>query len=122
MYINFQPICISRSVKVVHTQIIASCINMQLPIVFFLIKYFRHASSHNVHVYQLFRKFGSVNQSKTMHTNLCLKNRKLHKFATTNKNLKSIHFRHASSMYIIFQQNLASRYVKTVHTNLLAKT
>ena len=100
MYINFQPICISRSVKVVHTQIITNKCKLHKYATtnsIFLINYFRHASSYNVHVYQLFRKFGSVIQSKTMHTNLCLKNRKLHKFATTNKNFKSIHFRHASS-------------------------
>ena len=52
------------------------------------------------------------------------KNRKLHKFATINRNFKSrlldIHHR-KTYMYINFQQNRVSRSVKTVHTNLFAK-
>ena len=39
-----------------------------------------------------------VDQSKTVHTNLFAKTRKLHKFATTNSNFeKKNFFRHASS-------------------------
>ena len=39
-----------------------------------------------------------VDQSKTVHTNLFAKTRKLHKFATTNSNFeKKKIFRHASS-------------------------
>ena len=61
---------------------------------------------------------------KTVHTNVCAKkNRKLHKFANTNRifyksTLSDMHHRKAY-MYINFQQNRVSRSVKTVHTNLI---
>ena len=53
------------------------------------------------------------------------KNRKLHKFANTNRNFKEstlsdMHHR-KTYMYNNFQQNRVSRSVKTVHTNLFAK-
>ena len=53
------------------------------------------------------------------------KNRKLHKFATTNtiflkSALSDMHHR-KTYMYINFQQNRVSKLVKTVHTNLFAK-
>ena len=53
------------------------------------------------------------------------KNRKLHKFATTNNNffkssLSDMHHR-KTYMYINFQQNRVSRSVKSVHTNVFAK-
>ena len=59
-----------------------------------------------------------------MHTNLFVKNRKLHNLQLPiliSKNLiiSNIHPR-AMYMYINFQQNQASRSVKTVHTNLFA--
>ena len=45
----------------------------------------------------IFNKIWLVNQSKTVHTNLFANNRKLHKFATTNSNLKIAYYlRHAS--------------------------
>ena len=60
-------------------------------------------------------------------TNLFPKNRKLHKFATTvpilifkKSTLSDMHHR-KTYMYINFQQNRASRSVKTVHTNLFVK-
>ena len=60
----------------------------------------------------------------TVHTNVFAKNRKLHKFATTNRNfLKSslTHMHHRKTyVYINFQQNRVSRSIKTVHTNLFA--
>ena len=44
---------------------------------------------YNVLVYQFLAKSGwYVDQSKTVHTNLFAKNRKLHKFATTNSNFE----------------------------------
>ena len=93
MYINFQQTRVSRSVQTVHTnilQIIATCIDLKLPIVimkkFF---FFRQVSSYNVHVYKFLAKSGwNVDQSKTVHTNLFANNRKLHKFATTNSNFE----------------------------------
>ena len=101
MYINFQQ---TRSVQTVHTNIFANNRNLHKCTTTnsnFEKKrrLFRHASSYNVHVYQFLAKSGwYVDQSKTVHTNLFAKNRKLHKFATTNSNLeKKIFFRHASS-------------------------
>ena len=99
MYINFQPNQVSRSIKSVHTNLlakIASCINLQLPIV---IKnnYFRQASSDNVHIYFNFHLNRVGNQSK-LRSQIYLPKSKLHKFATTNSNLKTIdYFSHASS-------------------------
>ena len=53
------------------------------------------------------------------------KNRKLHKFATTNNfffKLTLTDMHHLKTyMYINFQQNQISTSVKTVHTNLVAK-
>ena len=61
----------------------------------------------------------------TVHTILFAKNRKLHKFSTTNNNLKKLILSdmHHRKTYIHnnFQQNWVSRSVKTVHTNLFAK-
>ena len=60
-----------------------------------------------------------------MHTNLFAKNRKLHNILqlliliSKNSIISDIHHR-AMHMYINFQQNHASRSVKTVHTNLFA--
>ena len=55
MYINFQQVRISRSVETcsqIYLQIFVSCINLQLPIVYFFKNdYFKHASSYNVDVY-----------------------------------------------------------------------
>ena len=51
MYFNFQQNRVSRSAKTVHINLFAkitSCINLQLPIVIKK-KYFRQASSDNVH-------------------------------------------------------------------------
>ena len=66
----------------------------------------------------------SIDQSKTVHTKLFAKNRKLHKYATYNLNfetklLSDMHHR-ITYLYINFQQNRVSRSVKTVHTSLFA--
>ena len=57
MNINLQQIGVctdqSKPCAQIYLQIIASCINLQLPIV--ILKkndYFKHVSSYNVHVYQ----------------------------------------------------------------------
>ena len=53
------------------------------------------------------------------------KNRKLHKFATTNskfaKSIISDMNHRITYMYVNFQHNRVGRQIKTVHTNLLAK-
>ena len=62
---------------------------------------------------------------KIVHTNVFAKNHKLHKFAITYNNFekKKISDMHhgVRYMYINFQQNRASRSVKTEHTTLFAK-
>ena len=61
---------------------------------------------------------------KKVHTNIFANNRKLHKFANTNSNLKKkffsdIHHR-ITYVYINFQQNRVRSSVQTVHTNIFA--
>ena len=126
----------NRSVITVHTNIfakkIASCINLQLPIVILeksiLLDMLHHKTCRYINFQQ-----NRVNRSViTVHTNVFTRNRKLHKFATTNSNflkltLSDMHHRktymyiNSTYMYINFQQNQISRSVKTVHTNLFAK-
>ena len=60
-----------------------------------------------------------------VHTNFFAKNRKLHKFATTNgilfkSSLLDMHHR-KTYVYINFQQSRVSKSVETVHTSLIAK-
>ena len=83
MYINFHQSRVSRSVQTVHTNIFANNRNLHKFATTnsnFEKMLFRNASSHNVHVNQFLAKSGwYVDQSKTVHTNLFAKNRKLHK-------------------------------------------
>ena len=63
---------------------------------------------------------------KSVHINLFVQYRKLHKFATTNSNFeKKIFFldmhHQKTYMYINFQQNQVKTQVMTVHTSLFAK-
>ena len=66
-------------------------------------------------------------QVMTVLTSLFAKKRKLHKYATTSNNFKKstlsdMHHRKTYMHIINFQQNRVSRSVKTVHTNLFAKS
>ena len=130
MFINFQQTRVSRSVQTVHTNIFANNRNLHKFATtnsnFEKKLLFRHASSYNVHVYQFLAKSGwYVDQSKTVHTNLFAKNRKLHKFATSNSNFEKKMYldmhHHKTYMYINFQQNRINRSVITVHTNVFRK-
>ena len=83
---------------------------------------------HKTYKNIIFCKIGFVDQSKTVYTQIYLqKNRKLHKFATTNSNFEKISIisdmRHRKTYmyYINLQQNWVNRSVITVHTNLFAK-
>ena len=62
MYINFQQILVSidqsKPGTHIYLQIIATCINLQLPIVILKKRLFRHASSYDAHVYQFLAKSG----------------------------------------------------------------
>ena len=92
MYIKFTKNWVSKSVKSVHTNLFAKngkLHKFQLTIAMFLKNnYFRHTSSDNVHMYFKFHPNRVGISVKTVHTNLFAKKYKLHKFATTNSNLK----------------------------------
>ena len=78
----------SKLCSQIYLQIIASCINLQLPIVILkksIISGMRHREACMYINYYQTRVSRSV---KTMHTNLFLKNSKLHKFATTISNFE----------------------------------
>ena len=127
MYINFQQNRVCKSVKTVHTNLfakIASCIKLQLWYVF------KNLLFHTCVIVKrtcisIFSKLGLVDQSKSCTLIYWKKNDKLHKFATTNSNLKKsilldMHH-HKTYMYIDFQQNRVNSSVITVHTNLFTK-
>ena len=129
-YINFQQNRVNRSVITVHTNIfakkIASCINLQLPIVIWEKSIHLDMHHHETYMYIKFQQ-NLVNRSViTVRTNVFAKNRKLHKFAVLpivfffKLTLSDMHHR-KTYMYINFQQNRVSRSVKTVHTNIFAK-
>ena len=90
MYINFQQNRVSRSVKTVHINVfskkIASCINLQLPIVTFKKSIIFDLHHHTTYMYINFQQNRVRRSVKTVHTNLFAKNCNLHKFATTNRN------------------------------------
>ena len=85
MYINFQQNRFNRSVITVHTNVfakkIADCINLKLPIEFFLNRLFQTCIIVKRTCISIFSKIGLV---ETVHTNLFAKNCKLHKFARCN--------------------------------------
>ena len=100
-YINFQQNQVKTHVMTVHTSLFAN--NRKL---------YKFATTNNnffssTHLEIHYRKTymhinfqqNRVKRSvKTVHTNIFAKNRKLHKFATTNSNFEKIYsFRHASS-------------------------
>ena len=79
---------------------------------------------HKTYMYINFQQNRVSRSVKTVHTNIFAKNRKLHKFATTNsniekKNISDMHHR-IMYMYINFQQVRVSRSVKTVLTKIFA--
>ena len=87
MYTNFQQNQVKTQVMTVHTSLfekIVSCINLQLPIIFFFkwtLSIMHHRETY-IHInFQQNRYSRSV---KIVHTNLFAKNCKLHKFVTCN--------------------------------------
>ena len=90
MYINFQQIGLvdqSKPCTQMYLQIIASCINLQLPTVVLKKKLIILDMHHHItYMYLNFQEIGLVYQSKLC-TQLCLQIIvSLHKFATTNSN------------------------------------
>ena len=108
--IYFQKNRVSRSVKSVHTIFLLQKRKLHefttTSSNFAKIDYFRHESSDNVRTcISIYSQIVLVDQSKPctqiargIHTNIFAKNRKLHKFATTNSNFAKInYFRYESS-------------------------
>ena len=129
MYINFQQNLASRSIKTVHSNLFAkkieSCIKLQLQIV--ILKKSIMSDMHHVltYIYVNFQPSRVSRSVQTVHTNLFVKNRRLHKLQLPVVILKTsiisdIHHR-KTYMCIKFQKNGVSRSGKTVHTNLFAK-
>ena len=130
MYIYFQQNLASRSIKTVHSNLFAkkieSCIKLQLQIVI-LKKSIMSDMHHGLtsYIYVNFQPSRVSRSVQTVHTNLFVKNRRLHKLQLPVVILKTsiisdIHHR-KTYMCIKFQKNGVSRSVKTVHTNLFAK-
>ena len=122
MYINFQQIWVSRSVKTV--QIIASCINLQQPIVIFKKSHISDKYHRITYMYINFLQIRVCMSVKTLYTDIFANRFKLHKSAVTNSNFEKSHildlYHRITYMYITFQEIRVSRSVKTVHTNIFA--
>ena len=105
----------------------ASCIYLQLLIVILIKSILFDMHHHKTYMYINFQQNLVVDQSKQCTQIYLQKNRKLHKFATTNRNFEKINYvRHAllcnvHNISIFSQIRLVDRSVKTVHTNLFAK-
>ena len=90
MYINFQHFRVSRSVKTVHTntlQTVASCINLQQPIVIKKIKPISDMHHRAMYIYINFQEIRVIRS--VVYTNIFANKRKLRKFARekTTKNI-----------------------------------
>ena len=73
MYINFQQNQVKTQVMTVHTSLfakIASCINLQLPIIIFKNRLFQTCIIVKRTCISIFSKIGLVDRSKTVHTNI----------------------------------------------------
>ena len=107
---------------------IVSCKNLQLPLIILeksIISGMHHGISY-IYIYTNFQHNRVGRSVKTVHINLFAKNRKLHKFTTTNlvifkESIMPDMHRRKLYMYINFQQNLVSGSVKTVHIIYLQK-
>ena len=104
MNFNLQQFCVSidksKPYSQIYLQIIARCTNLQLLIVVMKKSILLEMHHHETYMYINFQQI-RVNRSVIIvHINVfAKKNRKLHKFATTNSIffLKTDSFRHASS-------------------------
>ena len=74
----------SKPCILIYLQKMASCINLQLPIVILKKSILFDMHHHKTYMYIDFPQNLVSRSIKTVHTNLFAKNRKLHKFATCN--------------------------------------
>ena len=82
MYIEF--VDQSKPCTQIYLHNIASCINLQLPIVILKKTVLLDMHHHKTYMYINFQQ--TQVKTQVMHTSLFAKNRKLHKFAATNDN------------------------------------
>ena len=76
----------SKACTLIYLQKIASCINLQLPIVFFKESIMSDMHRHEAYMSINFQQNRVSRSVKTVHIYLFTKNHKLHKFASTNSN------------------------------------
>ena len=87
----------SKPCAQIYLQKIECCINLQLPILFFVKSNSSDMHHHKTYMHINFQQNQVCRSVKTVHTNLFAKKCKLHKFATTNSNFEKIaYLRHAS--------------------------
>ena len=128
MHIHFQQNWVCRSVKPctqIYLHNIASCIDLQLPIVILNKSIILDMHHHKTYMCINFQQNRVKTQVVTVLTSLIAKNRKLHNLqlpiVILKKSILLDMHHHDTYMYINFQQNRVSRSVKTVHTNLFVK-
>ena len=124
MYIHFQQDCVCRSVKPCtqsYLHNIASCIDLQLPIVIWKKIIILDVHHHKTYMCINFQQNRVETQVATVLTSLFAKNAscinlQLPIIFFENFALSDMHHRR-TYMHINFQQNWVSRSLKTVHTN-----
>ena len=92
LYINFQQnrvIDQSKQYTQIYLQLIASCMNLQLLLIFFYKLIVSDMHYHVTYMYINFQQNRTSRSVKTVHTNLFANNRKLHKFVTCNLNFET---------------------------------
>ena len=128
MYINFQQNQVKSQVMTVHTSLfakIASCINLQLPIIIFKNRLFQACIIVKRTCISIFSKIGLVDRSKPctqiyLPKNACCINLQL-PIVILEKSILLDMLYHKMYMYFNFQQNQVKTQVMTVHTSLFAK-
>ena len=116
----------SKAYTLIYLQKIASCINLQLPIVIFKESIISDMHRRKAYMYINFQQNRVSRSVKTVHINLFAKkissyiNLQLPIVIFEKSSYSKMHHR-KTYMYINFQQDLVSRSVKSVHTNLFAK-
>ena len=91
MHINFRKIVLvdqSNPCVQIYLQQIASCIHLQLPIVFLKNRLFSDMRHRKTYMYVNFQQNRDSRSVKIVRTNIIAKNCKLHTFATTNSNFE----------------------------------
>ena len=94
MNINLQQIRVSidqsKPCTQLYLQIIASCVNLQVPIVILKKNIISDIHHRVTYIYINFQQIWVSGSVKTMLRNIFAKNSKLYKFATTNSNFDKI--------------------------------